>query len=243
MRPDISLFLPGLRKERFLPHLFPSVRKCISFLEGLARISWPRGKPVFCHKVKSRNDLILTKHLPLGLGNRESVTPCFTTDWQVKHWSQSSSTAARWYLQQGESWILMRKVSFYPALLGKGEHSKMVEFFPLLLFSLQVVSNCLRPHELQHARLPCPSLSLRVCSNSCPLSWWYHPNISSSVSPSPPALNLSQHQGLFQWVGSLHHVAKILELQHQSETPGKLLILPWSLSSNLKFVSSFLVFS
>ena len=35
-------------------------------------------------------------------------------------------------------------------------------------------------------------------------------------SPSPPALNLSQHQGLFQWVGSLHQVAKLLELQHQS---------------------------
>ena len=35
---------------------------------------------------------------------------------------------------------------------------------------------------LQHARLPCPSLSTRVCSNSCPLSWWCHPNISSSVA-------------------------------------------------------------
>ena len=35
-------------------------------------------------------------------------------------------------------------------------------------------------------------------------------------SPSPPALNLSQHQGLFQWVGFLHQVAKLLELQHQS---------------------------
>ena len=35
-------------------------------------------------------------------------------------------------------------------------------------------------------------------------------------SPSPPAFNLSQHQGLFQWVGSSHHVTKVLELQHQS---------------------------
>ena len=34
--------------------------------------------------------------------------------------------------------------------------------------------------------------------------------------PSPPSLNLSQHQGLFQWVGSLHQVAKVLELQHPS---------------------------
>ena len=38
-------------------------------------------------------------------------------------------------------------------------------------------------HGLQHTRLPCPSLSSRVCSNSCPLSWWYHPTISCSVIP------------------------------------------------------------
>ena len=41
----------------------------------------------------------------------------------------------------------------------------------------------LRPHELQHTRLPCPSLSPRVCSNSCPLSGWCHPTISFSVAP------------------------------------------------------------
>ena len=51
-----------------------------------------------------------------------------------------------------------------------------------------------------------------------PLNHWYHPTISSSVRPSPPTLNLSQHQGLFQWIGSSHQAAKILELhlQHQS---------------------------
>ena len=55
-------------------------------------------------------------------------------------------------------------------------------------------------HGLQHIRLPCPLLSPRVCSNSYPLSQWWHPTISSSVTLSPPALNLSQHQDLFQWV-------------------------------------------
>ena len=52
-----------------------------------------------------------------------------------------------------------------------------------LLFSHSAVSDSLQPHELQHARLPCPSLSPRACSNSCPLSWWCYPTISSSVIP------------------------------------------------------------
>ena len=53
----------------------------------------------------------------------------------------------------------------------------------LLLFSCSVMSNSLRPHGLQHVRLPCPLLSPGVCSNSCPLSRWCHPTISSSVTP------------------------------------------------------------
>ena len=56
-----------------------------------------------------------------------------------------------------------------------------------LLLSVQlshsVVSNSLWPHALQHARLPCSSPTRRACSNSCPLSWWCHPTISSSVVP------------------------------------------------------------
>ena len=44
------------------------------------------------------------------------------------------------------------------------------------------MSNSLRPHGLQHTRLPCPSLSPGAYSNSCPLSRWYHPTISSSVT-------------------------------------------------------------
>ena len=87
------------------------------------------------------------------------------------------------------------------------------EFIWLLLFNGSVMSNFLWPHGLQHARIPCPLLSPRVCSNSCALIQWCHPTISSSVTPSPFDPNLSLHQGLFQWVGSLHQVAKVLELQ------------------------------
>ena len=53
----------------------------------------------------------------------------------------------------------------------------------LLLFSHLVVFNCLQPHGLQHIRLPCPSPSPWAHSNSCPLSQWCHPTISSSVIP------------------------------------------------------------
>ena len=67
----------------------------------------------------------------------------------------------------------------------------------LFLFSRWVVSNYLWPHGLQHIRLPCPAPSPWACSNSCPLSQWCHPTISSSVAASPPALSLSHHQGLF----------------------------------------------
>ena len=49
----------------------------------------------------------------------------------------------------------------------------------MLLFSHSATSGSLQPHALQHARLPCPSPSPGACSNSCPLSWSFHPTISS----------------------------------------------------------------
>ena len=69
-------------------------------------------------------------------------------------------------------------------------------------FSGLVMSNSLWPYESQHARPPCPSPAPGVHPNSCPSSQWCHPAISSSVIPSPPAPNPSQHQGLSQWVNS-----------------------------------------
>ena len=85
-------------------------------------------------------------------------------------------------------------------------------------FRHSVMSDSLWPHGLQHARLPCPSSTPRAYSNSCPSHWWWQLTISSSIVPFFSCLSLSQHQGLFQWVGSSHQVAKGLEfqLQHQS---------------------------
>ena len=80
-------------------------------------------------------------------------------------------------------------------------------------FSHSVVSDSLQPHGLQHTRPPCPSPTPRACSNSCTLSWWCHPTISSSVIPFSSRL-----QSFPAWVSSSHQVAKVLEfqLQHQS---------------------------
>ena len=64
-------------------------------------------------------------------------------------------------------------------------------------FSHSVMSNSLRPHELQHARPPCPSPTPGVYPNSCPLSRWCHPTISSSVVPFSSCLQSFPASGSF----------------------------------------------
>ena len=88
------------------------------------------------------------------------------------------------------------------------------KFLPLLLFSCSVISDSLQSHGLQCAKLPCPSLTsltLLLEFAQTHVHWVddaiqsYHP----LSPPSPPALNLSQHQSLFQWVGSSHEVLHV----------------------------------
>ena len=64
-------------------------------------------------------------------------------------------------------------------------------------FSLSVVSDSLRPHRLQHAKPPCPSLTPGVYSNPCPLSQWCHLTISSSVVPFSSRLQSFPASGSF----------------------------------------------
>ena len=59
------------------------------------------------------------------------------------------------------------------------------------------MSDSLRPHELQHARLPCPSPTLGACSNLCPSSWWCHPITSSSIIPFSSCLQSFPASGSF----------------------------------------------
>ena len=85
-------------------------------------------------------------------------------------------------------------------------------------FSCSVVSDPLQPHEPQHARPPCPSPTPRVYSNSCPVSRWCHPAISSSAFPfssCPQSLLASgpfPMSQLFTWGGQSIGVS----VQHQS---------------------------
>ena len=65
-------------------------------------------------------------------------------------------------------------------------------------FSYSVMSDSLPPHQLQLARLPRPSTTPRACSDSCPLSQWYHPTISSSVDPFSSCLQSFPASGSFQ---------------------------------------------
>ena len=66
------------------------------------------------------------------------------------------------------------------------------------MFSHSVMANSLQPHGLQHAKLSCPSPPPRACSNSCPLSQWWHPTTSSSVVPFSSCLQSFPTSGSFQ---------------------------------------------
>ena len=75
---------------------------------------------------------------------------------------------------------------------------KMLKIFSSVQFNHSVVSNSLWAHEPQHARPPCPSPAAGVYLNSCPLSRWCHPTISSSVIPFSSCLQSFPTSGSFQ---------------------------------------------
>ena len=102
--------------------------------------------------------------------------------------------------------------------------------FSPVQFSHSVVSDSLRPHEWQHARTPCPSLTPGVHRNSRPSSWWCHPPISSSVIPFSSCLQsllasesfpMSQ---LFAWGGQsigVSALASFLPKKSQGWSPSE----------------------
>ena len=95
--------------------------------------------------------------------------------------------------------ILNLCLDFIRLTVGKVDsHIQVVLNISSVQFSHSVMSNSSWPHGLQHARLPCPSPTPEACSNSCPLSWWCHPIISSSVVPFSSCLQSFPASGSFR---------------------------------------------
>ena len=104
----------------------------------------------------------------------------------------------------------------------------VLQFFSSVQFSRSVMSDSLWPHGLQHTRPPCPAPIPGVYSNSCPLSQWYHPTISSSVVPfsscpqSLPASETFPMSQLFAWGGQsigVSSLASVLPKNTQDWSP------------------------
>ena len=97
-------------------------------------------------------------------------------------------------------------------------HNLVTEEQQQVQFSRSVVSDSLRPHGLQHARLPCPSPTPGACSDSCPLCWWCHPTISSSVIPFSSHLQSFPGSGSLpvSWFLASGRQSIRVQLQHQS---------------------------
>ena len=113
----------------------------------------------------------------------------------------------RWYVPEAGHSGFLGQLYLFPSLLNH----------KLLLFSLSVMSNSVTPWTAARQA----SLSITNSQVHQTHVHWVGDAIQPShplLSPSPPALNLFQHQGLFQWVSSSDQVAKVLEfqLQHQS---------------------------
>ena len=101
--------------------------------------------------------------------------------------------------------------------------------FSSVQFSHSVMSDSLRPHELQHARPPCPSPTPGVYSNSCPLSQWCHPTISSVIpfSSCPQSLPESGSFPMSQLFASggqsigVSGLASVLPMKAQNWSPSE----------------------
>ena len=89
------------------------------------------------------------------------------------------------------SFLFQTSFHIYP------KNKSLEHHIALLLFSCWVMFDSLWHHGLQHARLPCPSPSPRACSNSCPLNWWCHLTILSSVFPFSSCLQSFPALGSF----------------------------------------------
>ena len=100
-----------------------------------------------------------------------------------------------------KSWTWLKQCNTHLVLDQMHHAANLISLeFSLVQFSCSVMSISLRPHGLQHARPPCPSPTPGVYRNSCPLSRWCHPTISSSVVPFSSCLQSFPASGSFQMI-------------------------------------------
>ena len=124
--------------------------------------------------------------------------------------------------------LTVQKLMRFTVLNTSTNTERILCQFSSVQFSRSVVSDSLRPHESQHTRPPCPSPTSGVHPNSCPLSRWCHPAISSSVVPfsscpqSFPASRSFQMSQLVTWGGQSTGVlasASVLPMNTQDWSP------------------------
>ena len=108
-----------------------------------------------------------------------TASPTFSTDHPDQSLRQAPPATERWQFTEAS------------------DNDQRFKKLFLLLFSQSVMSDSSQPHKRQHTRLPCPSLSPRVCSKSSPLSQWCHPTICHSVTPFSFSLQSCPASGSF----------------------------------------------
>ena len=184
----------GFLKKTYWENLISSVQSKSLWPHGLQHTRPPCPSPTpracsnSCASSQPLNHLILCHHLLL----LPSIFP------SLRIFSNESVLPIRW----PEYW------SFSFSISPSNEYSGLISFridwfdlfavqFSSLQSSRSVMSNSFWPHGLQHTRLPCPSPTPGVYSNSCSLSWWFHPTISFSVIPFSACLQSFPASGSF----------------------------------------------
>jgi len=159
------------------------------------------------HKVKNLLAKRETQVWTLGLEDpleKEMATRSSILAWRIPWTEEPGGLHSMGWQRVRHDWVSNNKVTFIIYLMWGFPGGAQ---FNSVHFSLSVVSDSLRPHELQHTRPPCPSPTPGVHTNSRPLSRWCHPAISSSVVPfsscpqSLPASESFPMSQLFAWGG------------------------------------------
>ena len=179
------------------------------YVAGINSVIYKREK-----KLKRKNFLKTLNVVDLGCGVHPCEEGCVSVLWCFPGRGSLCLCSGWW------NWLLSLWRAVQCPVVGFGVSLGSVCLWSVfwlgqcsVQFSRSVMFDPLRPHESQHARRPCPSPTPGVTQTHV---HWVGDAIQPShplLSPFPPAPSPSQHQSLFQWVSSLHEVAKVLEFQ------------------------------